>query len=111
MTVLSRLDGLTVRVHSAVGEIVGEVFFREPSGADLVKINRLQRMLGDSGVTSTPSYLALPFLLCKDESGVPQFDDYDEGLRYIERLHPGALGELTDIMRVRRYLDAERGGW
>ncbi|MCI1754683.1 MAG: hypothetical protein LKM31_02050 [Sphingobium sp.] len=20
-------------------------------------------------------------------------------------------GELTDIMRVRRYLDAERGGW
>lgn len=93
----SRLDDLLVRVHRVEGEVVGEVFIREPSGADLVKIARLQAALASAGVNSTPSYLALPLLLCEDASGKPLFPDFDSGLQYIERLQAPALAELTAL--------------
>lgn len=103
--VRSRLDSLLVRVHRIEGDVVGEVFAREPSGADLVKISRLQASLRAAGVETTPSYLALPLLLCSDAEGTPKFKDYDEGLQFVERLQPAALGELTALVLEATGLD------
>ena len=89
------LDRFRVKVHRVESTLMGEIYFRDPSGTDYITISRLRAAVnGDNKEQDLPGWLIVPLLLC-DASGKLVFSEFEEGVAYFKSLTADALREVT----------------
>lgn len=89
-----RLRENRVRALPAETSLLGKVWFREPSGADWIRIRQLFTAVAQGGSKQVHLYLVVPLLLC-EESGDLVFPDYEKGVAEMQALRAEALAEIT----------------
>lgn len=95
MDIRERLAAHIVKTHRVELPLTGVNYFRDPSGADWIRVLQLMESMQRAGNSTVPRYLFVPILLCK-ESGALEFPDYQEGVNFLQTLKADALAELGD---------------
>ena len=95
-TPIERLRANRVKVHRVETRHSGEQFFRDPSGADWLRINQLFEASKRAGQSTVQRFLIVPLLLCQDADGELAFPDYEIGVRELQSLSKDALLEITN---------------